>query len=95
MHVRVQCIESSSKCLTLGSLVSPLMGHSLKSSGALIEHTLACSTQGSLIMLTVKPFVARIFADVSLTRGPTLHEMDITAGEEETFVAQYNMSVPG
>lgn len=57
--------------------------------GALIEAALACSIQGSLITFTVKPFPDLMLFVVSLTRsGPLLHEIEITAGEADTWLNQ-------
>lgn len=71
---------------TLGSLVSPLTGHSPTSAGASMEHMFACSTQASLIILTVNPFVALMFRAVSF-RPPGLleHEMERIGGDGDTF----------
>ena len=50
---------------TLGSFVSPEIGHSLTSLGALSEVTFAFSMNGSLMMFTVKFFVALMLCAVS------------------------------
>ena len=57
---------------TLGALVSPLKGHSLTSGGLSTQVLLACSTNGSLMMLTVNCLVALIFREVSLFVKPLL-----------------------
>lgn len=53
--------------LTLGSLVNPLPCHSSTYSGASMDVKLAFVTNGSDIILTVKPFVARMFSLVSFS----------------------------
>jgi len=50
----------------LEALVRPLTSHSSISAGASTAATFAASINGSLIMLTVNSFVARMFSLVSL-----------------------------
>lgn len=74
---------------TLGSFVNPLTAHSPIVDGALIEQALACSTKGSLMMLTVKPFPDLMLLVVSLTRsGPLEHEMETVGGLAVTMLNQ-------
>ena len=68
--------------LTLGSFLNPLIGHSLTLGGQSMQHILACWTHGSLIILTVNPFVANMFRTVSLSSiVGRVHEKVMTAGE--------------
>jgi hypothetical protein len=73
--------------LTLCSLVNPLPIHSSTPSGASIDVKLAFVTNGSDIMLTVKPLVARMFSLVSfsLCRG-WRNETLISGGLCETYI---------
>ncbi len=82
--------------LTLGSFVKPDIGHSLMFAGASMEVTLAFSTKGSLIMLTVKFLVDLMLCAVSLSgpAGLTEQEIDISAGLCVTFVS-YEPTAPG
>lgn len=53
--------------LTDGAFVKPLSSHSLTSAGVSMDVLLACWMNGSLMMLTTKPFVALMFAAVSFS----------------------------
>ena len=71
--------------LTLGSFLNPLIGHSLTLGGLLMQHILACCIHGSLMMLTVNPFVALMFRRVSLSPDAVcILEKDMTGGEVDT-----------
>ena len=76
--------------LTLGSFLNPLIGHSLTLRGLSMEHILACRIHGSLMILTVKSFVALMFRTVSLSPdGVCIPEKDMTGGELETCEDEY------
>lgn len=54
-----------------------------------MEQTFACSANGTLMMLTVKPFPDLILLVVSFIRsGPLLHEMEIVGGSCVTILNQ-------
>jgi len=70
------------KLCTLGALVSPLMDHSLNPGGASTEVTFAFSMNGSLMMLTVNPWLFLTLFVVSLIRaGPFEQENDTMGGQ--------------
>ena len=71
--------------LTLGSFLNPLIDHSLTLDGLSMQQILACWIQGSLMILTVNPFVALMFRTVSLSPDAVrMEEKDITGGELDT-----------
>jgi hypothetical protein len=71
---------------TLASVVNPLPIHSFTSSGASIDVKLAFVTNGSDMILTVNPLVARMFSLVSFSfsRG-WINETLIRGGLCETY----------
>ena len=77
--------EEENLKLTLGSFLNPLNDHSLTSVGLSMLHILACRIHGSLMILTVNPFVALMFRTVSLSPDAVRkHEKDMTGGELDT-----------
>ena len=51
-----------------------------------MQHILACWIHGSLMILTVNPFVALMFRAVSLSPDVVrIHEKDMTGGELDTY----------
>lgn len=71
--------------LTLGSFPNPLSGHSLTLRGVEMQHILAWWIHGSLMILTVNPFVALMFLTVSLSPdGVCMLEKDMMGGELDT-----------
>lgn len=82
--------SAQSEVLTLGSLVRPVSGHSLKSVGASIHETFAFSMNGSLMIFTVKPFVALMLPAVSFgpPSGRAEHETEIIGGLCVTYVSR-------
>lgn len=74
--------DAQLRLLTLGSFVRPVRGHSLISVGASMHDTFAFSMNGSLMMLTVKPFVALMLPAVSFgpPSGRAEHETEMIGG---------------
>ena len=71
---------------TLGTLVNPLMDHSSKPGGESIAVTFAFSTNGSLMMFTVKPLPFLTLIAVSLIRvGPFEQEKETRGGQLVTW----------
>lgn len=82
-------VKETILALTLGAFVSPLSSHSLTSGGALMHAALACSTQGSLIIFTVKPFPDLMLFVLSFAcSGPLLIAMEIVGGLDVTMLNQ-------
>ena len=85
------------KCRTLGSLVRPETGHSLTSAGASSEVKLAFSTNGSLMMFTVKFFVALMLLAVSFRPplGLAEHDTEMVGGLCVTWLNQLQIARGG